>query len=388
MKRAQTAVPAVLLTTMALIIWYVLWLYPQQRYELLFGTEPEEVISEGLLDSSFLRTTVGEIGQSSGELLDTQIVSDLSVSYPETRSTISSFDSQIITASIIASGHKTVDLTTLDSDKVNVEVLASSVVGSPKLRITLNNTLIYDNELIADSKTSVDISKASLETYGRILRITCQYNGWQFWTTQQCGFNSINVYDYVYAPVDLTDSDVFYLTPNSENAELIELTFTPTRVSEHQVSIQINGVNVFTGALQAEETTLSLEGDEVNLGIDNNITLLALEGADYVLTDVGMKFYSVPSGLAAKYLVFDVPERTLRREDSVTLTFDLTGIVEPGDVNIDVLNTGVKYLLTRDELVLGANRVDLLTSDLEEYGNNIKIYSTSGRLIIGEIVIE
>lgn len=389
-KSAQTAVPAVLLTLMALILWYVLWIYPEQRYELLFGTEtPEDTTPETPISTAYYSTTVGEIGQSTGQLLDTQLVSDLSVSYPVTRSTISSYSNQLLTASILVNEHKTVDLSNVDADMVGVEVESNTVLGSPNLRISLNNTLIYDNPLLANSKTSLDIAKSSVTDYGNVLRITCGFNGVEFWTTQQCGFDSISVYEYVYAPVDLRDDDVFYLTPLSENAELVELSFTAEQATSNPVNILINNQLVFSGSLQeGESITMSLEGEDLNLGIDNTISLVGLEGADHVLTSVNLKFYSVPSGLAAKYLYFNIPSDVLEDEDYVTVAFNLTGIVEPGDIVFEIVNSEATYVLTNQELVIGTNYMEVLTSDLEENGNNMKISSTSGRFIIDGLEIK
>lgn len=388
MKKAQTAVPAVLLTVMGLILWYVLWIYPEQRYELLFGPQEEEV-SQTPVSNVFYSTTVGEIGMSSGELLDNQITSDLSVSYPVTRNAVKSFPSQILTSSLIASEHKTVDLSASNADAFNVEVDSSTVTGTPYLRITLNNTLIYDNQLLSDSITKLDIPGSSIESYGNVLRIACQFNGYEFWTTQQCGFDSINVYEYVYAPIDVMDDDVFYLTPTSENAELVELSFTPSKTTNHPINLLLNGKVAYAGSLtEGEEVTLSLEGDEYNLGIDNNITLLALEGAEYELSDISMLFYSVPSGSAAKYLVFDVSSEVLDDESFVTINFNLTGVVEPGDLVFEFVNSDATYVLSYEELVIGSNSLEIFTSDLDENGNNLKLYSNTGRFIIDGLEVK
>ena len=386
MRRAQTAVPAVLLTVMALIIWYVLWIYPEQRYELLFGdqgtTETPATVDY------YYSTIIGEIGQSSGELLDTQVVSNLSVSYPETKTVISKFESQIMSANFLASEHKTVDLSNADADKLNLLVKTTSITGNPKLKVAMNNTLIYDAELIPSSTTSMDITTSMINNYGSILRITCGFNGWQIWAVQQCGFETIEVSKYVYAPVHLSDSDVFYLQPFSENAELMNILFTPGEANNFPVQLLINGVEVYEGLLkQAEPVTLSVDGDDINLGIDNNITLIAGEGAEYELSNILMRFYSLPSGMAAKYVVFDLPESALS-DDTVNFEFELSGIVELGDVIFEILNTGAKYTVPSEELVIGNNVLGVYTDDLEETGNNVKIYSTTGRLIINEFKVK
>ncbi|PIU63639.1 hypothetical protein COS83_00275 [archaeon CG07_land_8_20_14_0_80_38_8] len=178
------------------------------------------------------------------------------------------------------------------------------------------------------------------------------------------------------------------MQPFSENAELMNILFTPGEANNFPVQLLINGVEVYEGLLkQAEPVTLSVDGDDINLGIDNNITLIAGEGAEYELSNILMRFYSLPSGMAAKYVVFDLPESALS-DDTVNFEFELSGIVEPGDVIFEILNTGAKYTVPSEELVIGNNVLGVYTDDLEETGNNVKIYSTTGRLIINEFKVK
>lgn len=385
MKRCQTAVPTIILTVMVLLIWYLLWIYPQQRYELLFGDQEVVDTTDGVSTALF-ETTIGEIGQSSGELLDTQIISDMSVNYPVTRSLIASYENEILNSNLIASEYKTIDLSNADSDEYSIEILAGSVTGTPNLVATLNTTSLYNAQLFTPSTTLITFTKGNIETYGDILRITCQFSGFEFWTTQQCGFDEINVYKSVFYAQDIDDNDIFYLTQTSRNAELIELSFSVNETTDYPVEILINNNSIFNGILTQGDITLSLDGEDLDLDIDNTFSLIADEGAVYSLSNIEMQFSSVPSGMAEKYIVFNIPEDELDEEE-ITLTFELLNIIEPGNLILEITNTDTTYQVLENDLVVGENIITISTNDLDEIGNNMKIYSTSGRLIIGDLTI-
>ncbi|VVB75435.1 Uncharacterised protein [Candidatus Tiddalikarchaeum anstoanum] len=389
MNRGQVAVPGVILTVLVLLIWYILWIYPQQRYELLFGEQTNTGSTTTPTHVPVYQTIVGEIGQSSGELLDTQVISNLSVSYPVTRTLIAAYSNIILNANVLGSEFKTIDLSSYDSDFYNVEAISSSVVGLPKLRIELNNTLMYDNSLLPDSSTNYNITRSNIEEIGPFLKISCAFSGFQFWSNQQCGLSELNIYRSIFYPRKLNDSDIFYLTPMSKDAELVELSFTPTRATTYPVELFINEHSILNSVLVPNQrVTLSLDGELLGLDIDNTFKVSAMPGAEYSLSNINMKFSSVPSGMAAKYLIFDVPARTLRNENDLILTFNLTNIIEPGDLNINILNTGRNYIVRKEDMIPGLNRLSISTADLDEFGNNLKVYSTNGRLVLSSLIID
>lgn len=389
MKHGQTAVPALILSTMVLLIIYLLWIYPQQRYELLFGPTTEETTGTTVhIHEPVFKTTIGEIGQSSGELLDTQIISNLTVKYPETRALISSFSNLILNANALVSEHKTVDLSGIDSSKYTIEIVSSTVVGSPILILTLNDSVLYESQLMPSSRITYNLTKEKIDALGPFLRLSCQFGGFTFWTSQACGIQSFNVYRSEYYPEIVNDSDVFYLSPTSMNSELVELSFSAAKSTPYPIDLYINDRRVFHGSLGRERMTLSLDGENLGLGIDNTFKLSANPGAEYILSNINMRFSSVPSGLASKYVIFDIPENTFDYENELLVTFNLTRIIEPGDLNIKIVNTNTDYLISSDDLFPGVNRMIISMNDLEAYGNNLKIYSTSGRMVIGEFVVD
>lgn len=391
MRRGQSAVPTILLTVMALIIWYVLWIYPQQRYELLFG-EDETIPEQEETESVLFTTTVGEVGQSSGELLQTQTFKNLTVSYPLTLSRVAGYNSLVMSSSLLASENKVISLSQEGGKSYTLELNTNSIIGSPNIKVSLNNTILYHAEALSNSKTTIEISDSNINNYGEVLRITCEFNGVQVWTTQECGFDSITLYENVFVPMDLSDSEVFYLNPEAENAGLIDLSFNTIQANNYPVNLLINDESVYSGKFSNNETVmLSLEGENIFLTSDNNITLIAQQGARYSLSNMSMSFYSIPSGMAAKYVVFNLEDDVLDDRDSLSFEYEVTGIVEPGGLIFEILNTDSVYVVDYEELMLGSNELIVESSDLEET-NNLKIYSgtgsNTGRLIIGELKIK
>ncbi len=389
MKKGQTAVPAVLLTIMALIVWYVLWIYPEQRYELLFGSEESNesevgtVVQENHLYSVF----VGEIGKSSGTVLQRQEVYNLSVSYPVTRSTVADFGSLILSSNLLLSEHKTVDLSAVDGD-INVEMVSSSVEGTPNVFIKLNSTTIYDSRLLPSSKTSVDILRKDVVDKGNILQIGCKFQGMNIFSTQKCGFSSLVVYKYVYAPLKVSDTEFFYLTPEGEGADFITMGIDVYSANNYPIDIYINRVKVFSGRLSSGLTTLTIDADNLNLSYANNLTVVAEPGAEYGIGKIELDMQSVPSGLAARYVSAYFNESVLKNNENFELSVEVEKIKELGDIVVEFVKTGDKYYIPHSDIVVGDNKILIPSTSLISGSNNIKIYSENGRFELGYLTID
>ncbi len=389
MKKGQTAVPAVLLTIMALVVWYVLWIYPEQRYELLFGpqesneSEVDFPVEEDHLYSIF----IGEIGKSSGTILQRQEVYNLSVSYPVTRSKVADFGSLILSSNVLLSEHKTVDLSAVDGD-INVEMISSSVEGTPNVFVKLNSTTVYDSRLLPNSRTSIDIQRRDIVDKGTILQIGCKFQGMNIFSIQKCGFSSLVVYKYVYAPLKVSDTEFFYLTPEGEGADYIKMNLDVYSANIYPINIYINGVNVFSGRLSAGSTTLTVDADNLNLSYANNLTIVADPGAEYGIGKIQLDMQSVPSGLATRYVSAYFDRSVLESNKNFEVNVNVQKIKELGDIVIEFVKSGDKYYIPSTDVVVGDNKILIPSTSLVEGSNTIRIYSENGRFELGYFTID
>ncbi len=392
-KKGQTAVPTILLVALALFIWFLLWIQPQQRYELLYGEEEDEnggivTIPENIF---FQEESIGIVGRGTGELLDEQSLPGMSIDYPSTRNSIVNYGSQILNANLLINEYKNVDLrlASPDSQSYSVEVITTNIRGSPDLRVTLNNTLLHKTSLIPNSRVFINISRENYETLGYNLRIECDFGGYVFWETQKCGFEKISVYEYVYSPIKERTMQNFYLSGEEVNAGVIGLTTNVIESSGGEFNILFNNKTAWTGSLeQGTGSSLSFNALDYSLSEENTVSFKANPGASYTFGNINMSFYSSTTGPAEKYVVFDLSEKILRRSDRLTLEFELTEIFEPGDLKFTIIPTSVTYTKPSNELYTGNITMSLSTNDLKTTGNNIKIHSDDGRFKINELIIK
>jgi hypothetical protein len=385
MNKSQTAVPTVILTVMALMIWYLLWISPQQRYELLFGVNSsQEGESEMPADYSYFSAKVGEIGQSNGTLLYSTTVNDMRVSYSFSKMLLSSYDYVSLDATLFYNGNNDIKING-DYSLVELELNAGTVIGTPKVQVKLNGTVYYENELLSNSKVSVKIPFTFISSLGKDVEIICKFNGNSIFNSQKCVFDSVKLYNYEYFEEKGNDSKTFYLNPTAALAELLELNFNPTQFTEYDAIININNKKVFQGALDNLTRKLSVDLADVPLNDDSNIiTLQSTKGAEYYLSNVSLKFYSLPSGISERYFVFDLAGNAFGL-NSLVLYMNVTGIIENGDIYINLLSKDATFIYPSNKLVLGVNQLEIPIRYFSQKANNLKISSPNGRIIISDI---
>jgi hypothetical protein len=385
MNKSQTAVPAVILTVMALLIWYLLWITPQQRYELLFGiNESEQELNEQPVEYYYFKTSVGEIGQSKGTLLYSTTLSDMRVSYSFVKMLLSSYEYTSLDATLFYNGNNNINING-DYSLVELELNTGSVVGTPKVQVKMNGTVYYENELLSNSKISVKIPFTTINSLGKDVEIICKFNGNSIFNSQKCIFDSVKLYNYEYYEEKGNDSKTFYLNPNAVYSELLELNFIPTQFTEYDAIININNKKVFQGSLNNLTKKLSIDLADVPLYSDANIiTLQSTKGAEYYLSNMSMDFYSLPSGMSERYFVFDLAENAFGLSNLV-LYMNVTGIIEEGDIYINLLSKDANFIYPSTKLFLGINQLEIPIKYFAEKANNLKISSPNGRIIIDSI---
>ncbi|MDD4353000.1 MAG: hypothetical protein PHN56_00940 [Candidatus Nanoarchaeia archaeon] len=384
MNKSQTAVPAVILTVMALMVWYLLWISPQQRYELLFGVEDTIEESEPYVDYSYFSAKVGEIGQSDGTLLYSTTVSDMRVSYSSVKMLLSNYDYTSLDATLFYNGNNNIKING-DYSLIELELNTGSIVGTPKVQVRLNNTIYYENELIKNSKISVKIPFSAFSSLGKDVEIICKFNGNSFLNAQKCVFDSIKLYNYEYYEEKGNDSKTFYLNPTAALAELMELSFNPTQFTEYDAIINVNSRKVFQGSLNNYTKKLSIDLADVPLNdAENIITLQSTKGAEYYLSNISMKFFSLPSGMSERYFVFDIVENAFG-ESNLVLYMNVTGIIEAGDIHINLLTKDAVFIYPSSKLVLGVNQIEIPIKYFSQKANNLKLSSPEGRIVINNI---
>jgi len=198
-------------------------------------------------------------------------------------------------------------------------------------------------------------------------------------------FDSVKLYNYEYYEEKGNDTKTFYLNPTASLAELMELNFNPTQFTEYDAIININNRKVFQGSLNNLTNKISIDLADIPLtDTANTITLQSTKGAEYYLSNVSMKFYSLPSGMSERYFVFDLAENAFGLSNLV-LYMNVTGIIEKGDIFINLLSKDATFIYPSTKLVLGVNQLEIPIRYFSEKANNLKISSPNGRIIINNI---
>lgn len=387
MSKSQTAVPAIILTVMALLIWYLLWIPPQQRYELLFGPQPIDSDSGQATDYSYFTASVGEIGAGQGTLLYTANTTNLRISYPSIKSLLNSYNYESLSATLFFSANKIIQINE-DYETLELELNAGAVQGTPKISVSVNGSTVYENELLSNSKTVIKLPFSATSSAGKAIEVACKFNSNSLFSSQKCNFDSINLYNYEYIIEKESDSKTFFLNPQAKLAELLELNFNVDKSTEYSAALSINGQKVFQGALSNSTSKLSIDLEGVTLNEhSNNLSMQAERGAEYELSDVSLDFYSLPFGISERYFVFDlIPNAfgALR----LKLFLNVTGIVESGDLRVDVFSPmapNATFIISENNLMLGINEMHIPIGFFSEKANNLKISSPNGRIIISDI---
>jgi hypothetical protein len=97
-----------------------------------------------------------------------------------------------------------------------------------------------------------------------------------------------------------------------------------------------------------------------------------------------MKFYSLPSGMSERYFVFDLAENAFGLSNLV-LYMNVTGIIEKGDIYINLLSEDATFIYPSSKLVLGVNQLEIPIKYFSSKANNLKISSPNGRILISNI---
>ncbi len=387
MNKSQTAVTAILLTVMALIIWYLLWIPPQQRYELLFGsTSSNETIVA--TEDSYFSANVGEISSriESSNLLFSTIVSNMSVSNALTKKLISSHDLISLDSTILYQGNTAIRLND-EYSIVELELNSASITGTPKVVVVMNGTIYYENELLSDSKISVKIPFTNINSLGKDITIFCKFNGNSLFNSQKCVFNSIKLYNYEYYEEKANDSKTFYLNPTAALSEMLELSFTAQQFNDYPITMKINNDKIFEGSINNYTNKITVDLSNININSGANIfSIESSKGAEYYLSNITFDFYSTPSGLAERYYTFDIPASALNK-NNIIIYFNVTGIITPGDIYFTLLTQDALFLYPSSKLVLGVNHIEIPTRYLSEKANNLKISTPNGRIVISNIKI-
>jgi len=387
MNKSQTAVTAIILTVMALMMWYLLWIPPQQRYELLIGSdESSEEQENAEQELSYFSAKVGEIGMSNGTILLSTKVSDMRVSYSSIRKLLSSYELTSLDATLFYQGSTSVNIND-DYSMVELELSAGNVVGTPKIVVVMNGTAYYENELMSNSKVSVKMPFTNINSKGKEIEILCKFNGNSMFNSQKCIFDSIKLYNYEYYAEKISDSKTFYLNPNAALAEMLELSFNAAQFTEYELAMKINDRQVFEGSLNNLTNKLSIDLSEVPLNdAANTLSIEASKGAEYYLSNISMKFYSLPMGISERYFVFDLPESALQRSN-IIIYFNVSGIIQSGDIHFNLLSKEGLFIYPKNRLVLGVNQYEIPIRYFSKNANNLKISSPNGRILINNIKV-
>ena len=395
-KKAQYAVPMILIGMIALMTIYMILVYPEEKARMLGIDIPNETasspVSSPLGEGTKLLFSSGEIsevGSSFGETVFSFNMDNVYVSYPPVEKVL---DSQNLNmkANIFSGSSATFTADNLNLDNTKnliVRLNISHVEGSPMLSILLNNTKIFERTLSA-GELNINIPN-SLLNENNPLKLKLDHTG-AFWTSNKATLNAKIVQVY-FNPKHPTASQVVTLGQSNIQGNEIKLSFLPVNVTaDGEIVVKINGNVAFSGIVEAGKTfTISKRFDKSGIQIgDNTFEFEALKGGVYNLTNVKLDFVAVATPASKKVYSFDLQGSDLNSSGKVILGIKVDKIIKPGFIYAQIGNGGPLYYFNNADLSSGAwTYAELDKSYLSELGNKIIVDSPTGRYRVTGLVL-
>lgn len=393
-KKAQYAVPAILITTIVLLIIYLVLVNASERAKFLGIEVPNETnVTKSPLGGStkviFSSGEVAEIGKSSGESVFEFKMDDVYLSYPAKEKILDSRDIQL-RANVISSDSSYFAANNLNLENTKEIILRfniTSVKGSPYLVVYLNNSKILE-KAVGVGLLNVRIPISLLKQENPI-NVELKHKG-AFWSSSSIEAK-VELVQVFYDPEFTQVNRYVSLGQTNLGGNEVRISFTPTEVvPEGQLIIKINNKTIFKGevsAWQAFSTSVRFDDSNIHLG-ENTITFETEKGGVYNLTDVKIEFVAVATPSAKKVYSFDIPKEDLESGKDIILAIRVSKVIKPGYIYAKIGNNGPMYYFNHEDVVSGAwAYVKLDKEYLSEFGNNIILYSPTGRYRLSGFMI-
>lgn len=333
----------------------------------------------------FYEGSVGFVGETSGEAISTQELSNVVLSYPLSNATIN-YPSYFLYSNILWSEGVRLNLTDINENltkSISLGFKMDSKRGDPQVKIYANNKLLFQGKPDIGERVSVLIPKQELnETIG--IDLKCDFTGWFFWTTQDCGITNVSINQEFYTPKKVSQNLLFDTTPVEQESESIALSFTSSSETNGGVRAELNGVEVFnSNMLESSDYSATIPTASLELlSQDNNLTFYANPSAEAYLRGVKLNFTSPVTERGVKELEFFVTESEFANMNHAIINFFVSNIYLNGFIRFRI--NDVLYVSKVEHA--GWNSLIIDKEDLLD--NNTMIIDTlEGRFEITELKI-
>ncbi len=352
------ATAVIILVMLAMIIFYMIMVYPSERQKLLRPTV------ENLTPAFFDDKHIYYIGNGSSSVTFNYNIGDLKVGYPLKSVEVKS-DTLYLNANIIKPDLREYSFVPINGTSDFKVVLNVTSIGGTLVVIS------NGNELTKITKPGVYEIKIKNDSFS----IKFSHSGFDFWTTQHAEVK-LKVYDEFYDP---TNADVKLSIPiNDVTGDYVGLKFNSTGTG--RIKILLNGRTIFNGVLN-NETDLQIPVSELNLKTLNTLEFVASKGSNYQLMGVTFYLFSGRAPTLSKSYFFENPVNS-----SIKVGINVK-ILKPGTLSIALLPKGTVYFLGKEDVQSGWNYF-VINKSVAEGARGIKVFSIDGRFEIKEFRVE
>ncbi len=381
------AVPIIILAVMVLFVFYVMWVIPSERLcflgfcDFTQGTTTQPPAGNEKIIASF---TVGIIGGTAEDKLGALKFSDVKVSSSAIDTTVNSEDEFLLESNFIFSGRKKFALNDFNnaSDYLSIKYRMSSSVGNPSLRVIVNN-IVYDDSFSNEAKEII-ISPAKLLKSNEV-KFICQYHGLSFWLSQSCTVRDVLISSRVYDVSSSAIEKEFEASESEQETEAVKLNFAVANAdTDGELSIKINGVQLYKGAPKSGEIIEAKEG--LSLDASNTLTASSGNGGSYEIPELSLEFLSGFKEKEVKTFTFDASSSKI--DDNSTVFLEIKRTIVPGTIGITFYPEYKTYISKGIPVGFkGWATIDVDEDIMVKEDNTIRVFSPEGRFETGAMKI-
>lgn len=328
---------------------------------------------------------VGVIGGTSGEVINTKEFPNTILSYPLSNST-TNYPPYFLYSNLLWSEGMGIKATNVDVDitkSVGFSFTLQSKKGDPTIKVYANDKLLFSDKVQQGGNVSVMVPKQGLNRTIDF-NVKCDFDGWMFWTTQDCNLTNIKVRQEFYTPKKVSQEFNFSTSSVEREADVMELRFISIDEASGGVRASINNVEVFDSK-SLNSTNYSASIPAVNLELNesgNKLVFHANPSAEAWLRGVRLYFYTPVTGDNQEEFIFYADDSELNDMNKALISFFVENIYYNGLISFKVNN--IYYYQVVDKA--GWNTVTVDPEDLLNR-NELLISAPEGRFELGDVKI-
>lgn len=329
---------------------------------------------------------IGVVGGTSGEVVSEKEFDNIVLSFPLSNATIN-YPSYYLYSNILWSEGMGINLTKINEEltkSVEFQFILQSKKGNPTLSVRANDKILYNDKAVPGELVSLSIPRQEISENINV-EVKCDFDGWMFWTTQDCNITDIKAIQEFYTPRLTSKSFNFSASGAELKSENVELRFINTIESPGGIKASVNGIDLFdSNSLLAKNYSASINTQLLSLeSAGNQLVIEANPSADIYLRGVKLSFTTAVTDSTEKELNFYITEEELNKMDRGYLNFFVENVYLNGTLKFKLNNVFYTAVIEKG----GWNKVKMLKGDLVEDENNLLVTAPEGRFEIDELKI-